>query len=252
MKKIIIVVFLGLMQSSLFSQTKLDVIFENANKLYADEKYEECIKYYTQIIDNGFESVELYYNLGNANFKLRNYPRAILNYEKALLIDPYNDDVQHNLAKAKMYNIDKVEEIPEFIVKSWINKLIGVYSSNGWAIISMVSFLISIICLIIYFFSVSIKYKKTSFYSALLIFIISISAFLFSSNAKSDIKNNKCAIVMQPTITVKGAPRETGTELFIIHEGTKVIIVNKLDDWYEIKLLDGKQGWLLQSDIEII
>jgi tetratricopeptide (TPR) repeat protein len=252
MKKTIIIVFLGFIQICLFSQTKLDVIFENANKLYTEEKYEESIKYYNQILDNGYESSELYYNIGNAYFKLRVYPRAILNYEKALLIDPENENVQHNLAKAKMYNVDKIDEIPEFIAKSMFNELIGFFSSNSWAIISMIFFVLTIGSLLIYFFSAQTKIKKIFFYSALIVLIISLSSFFFSYHAKSDIKNSNGAIIMQPTVTVKGSPRDTGTELFIIHEGTKVIIINKLDNWFEIKLMDGKQGWLPQSTVERI
>jgi tetratricopeptide (TPR) repeat protein len=252
MKKTIVIIILGLIQASLFSQSKLDIIFENANKSYADEKYEESVKFYSQILDNGFESAELYYNIGNAFFKLRNYPKAILNYEKALLIDPDNENFQHNLAKAKMYNVDKVDEIPEFIISSWINKLIGLFSSNRWAIISLTSFAFAIICFLIYFFSATIKLKRISFYSAILIMLISVATYYFTYHAKTDIRNSRGAIVMEPTVTVKGSPRETGIELFIIHEGTKVFIINKLDNWYEIKLLDGKQGWLLSSAVEKI
>lgn len=252
MKKVIIIFILGLIQISLYSQTKLNVIFENANKLYAGEEYEESIKYYSQILDNGFESAEIYYNIGNAYFKLRNYPKAILNYERALLLDPENDNFQHNLAKAKMYNVDKVDEIPEFIVGSWFKSFISILDSNRWAIISLISFAIALGCFILYLFSSAIKFKKISFYAAILIFLISIATFYFSGHAKSDIKNNAGAIVMEPAVTVKSAPRETGTELFIIHEGTKVFIVKKLDNWYEVKLRDGKQGWLLQSAVEKI
>jgi tetratricopeptide (TPR) repeat protein len=252
MKKVIFIFILGLFETGLFSQAKLNVVFDNANKLYSQEKYEDAIKYYNQILDNGYESAEVYFNIGNSYFKLRNYPKAILNYERALIIDPDNDNFRHNLAKAKMYNVDKIDEIPEFILQSWFNDLIGIFSSNYWAIISLFTFIIALFAFLIYLFSASFKIKKISFYSGIIIIILSILAYYFSYHSKSDIKNNTGAIVMEPSVTVKGAPRESGTELFIIHEGTKVILLKKLDSWYEIKLLDGKQGWLQQTAIEKI
>jgi len=252
MKKSIILILLGIINLCVFSQTKNDISFETANTLYSEEKYEEAIKNYLQILNNGFESSELYYNIGNGYFKTKNYPRAILYYEKALLHNPENDNIQHNLAKAKMYNVDKVDEIPEFIISRWINNLTCILTSNGWSLFSIIVFSLTIICLLIYLFSSVIKYKKTSFYIAVIAFLLSILSLNFSYRLKYNILNSSGAIIMQPTTTVKGSPSETGTELFIIHEGTKVFIVSSLGEWYEIKLSDGKQGWLKKTVIEKI
>lgn len=252
MKKAIIIFILGIIQTSIYSQAKLNVIFDNANKLYAQEKYEESIKYYNQILDNGYESAEVYFNLGNAFFKLRNYPKAILSYERALLLDPDNENFKHNLAKARMYNVDKIDEIPEFILLSWFNDLIGFLGSNQWAMISLCMFFFSIIAFLMYLFSATTGIKRISFYSAVIILLFSILTYYFSYHSKQDIRKNPGAIVIEQSVTVKGSPRESGTELFIIHEGTKVFVLKKLDNWYEIKLMDGKQGWLQESAVEKI
>jgi tetratricopeptide (TPR) repeat protein len=252
MKRLFFITLLGMIQIVSFSQSQLESIFMNANKLFAQDKYEEAIKQYTLINDKGFESAELYYNMGNAYYKIRNYPRAILNYEKALILKPEDDNIQHNLAKVRMLNIDKVEEIPEFIIRRWINKVIDILTSNEWALISLSAFIISLAFFMVYFFAARISLKKIGFYFGFLVTILSVTTFYFSSRSKSMAIKSAGAIIMSPTVTVKSSPQETGTDLFILHEGTKVYIVDKLDTWFEIRLSDGKQGWLQKSNIEAI
>lgn len=229
-----------------------DSLFVSANKQYAAEKYENAIQLYQTIKTKGVESAELYYNLGNACYKLRQYPRAILNYERALLIDPGNEDVKYNLAKAKMYNIDRIDEIPEFVIKHWTNRVITLLTSNTWAIISLVTFLSSLILLMIYFLSGKISMKKVAFYTGTFLILISLSSFYFSYKGKGLVLRRTGAIIMSPTVTIKSTPSETGVNLFILHEGTKVFIIGHLDSWNEIRLSDGKQGWLQSSDLEAI
>jgi tetratricopeptide (TPR) repeat protein len=252
MKRLFFITFLSLIHVFSFSQFQLDLLFKNANNLFAQEKYEEAIKQYTFINDKGFESAELYYNMGNAYYKIRNYPRAILNYEKALIINPEDDNIQHNLAKARMLNIDKIDEIPEFVIRRWVNKLIDVLTSNGWALISLGTFIVSLTFFLVFFFGSRIYLKKYGFYLGFVLIIISVTSFYFSYRSKSMAVKSAGAIVMAPTVTIKSSPQDTGTDLFILHEGTKVFIVGKLDNWFEIKLSDGKQGWLQKSAIEPI
>jgi tetratricopeptide (TPR) repeat protein len=235
-----------------FSQVNTDSMFTAANQLYSREEYENAIQLYQTVKARGYESAELCYNLGNAYYKTREYPKAILNYERALLINPINDNIQHNLTKARMYNIDKIDEIPVFIIKRWSNKIITFFSSNGWALISLGAFILSLALLLLYFLSPHTSIKKWGFYLALSMLLLAVCTFYFSYKAKSIVVKSNGAIVMSLTVTVKSSPRETGTNLFIVHEGAKVYIVNQLDNWYEIKLSDGKQGWLLKSDIEAI
>ena len=241
-----------LVGTQVFAITAADSAFQAGNKLYAAGKYEEAIKVYSSVVNKHYESAELYYNLGNAYYKMRQYPEAILNYERALLHDPGNKDIRFNLDKARMYNIDKIDEIPQFIVRRWITNLIAMASSDSWAIFSLISFGVFIIALLLYFLSMRLSLKKTGFYLALLFLIVALTSFDFAYKARKFQIANNSAIVMTPTVTVKSSPNENGTSMFIVHEGTKVEIVDHLDVWYEVRLSDGKQGWLMKSDIEKI
>jgi tetratricopeptide (TPR) repeat protein len=234
------------------AEEKLESIFNAANRKYNEAQYDSAIQLYQTIKSRGYESAAMYYNIGNAWFKLRQYPKSILNYERALLIEPGNKNVLYNIAKARMYNVDKIDEIPEFVIKHWSDKAINILSSNSWAIISLVSFVFGLSLFLVYFLSMSLTIKKTAFYAAFFILFGASVSFLFSYKAKSMIVKNNGAIVMSSTVTVRSSPQTTGTNLFVIHEGTKVYVVGQLDNWYEIRLGDGKQGWLLTSDIEII
>jgi tetratricopeptide (TPR) repeat protein len=229
-----------------------DSVFNEANRNYINQNYEEAIEQYKSILDQGYESAELYYNLGNAYYKITNYPKAILFYEKALLHDPRNKNIKFNLAKAQIYIVDKINEIPEFIIKKWWHVVVTWFRSDFWAKLSLLSFVIGIVGLLIFSLTKKISLRRTGFYTGLILILFSIFSFIMAAEAKSVLINSNGAIVMTPTVTVKGSPSNSSTDLFIIHEGTKVYILDEFDEWFEIKLSDGKQGWLLKTDIEPI
>lgn len=229
-----------------------DSVFTRANIAYSENDFDRAIPLYKSIIDNGYESAELYFNLGNAWYRSRNYPRAILNYERALLLDPMNENILHNLEKARLYNVDKIDEIPEIIIQRGIKQVVGMLRSNTWAIFSMALFIAGLILLMVYFMSLKIQLKRIGFYTGVILLIFSLLSFGLAAKAKKMQLESKGAIVLTPSVTVKGSPAIGGTDLFIIHEGTKVFIQDSINDWYEIKLSDGKQGWLPQADIEVI
>lgn len=229
-----------------------DSVFYQANNRYATENFTEAIELYESIISQGFESGELYYNLGNAYYKTKNYPKSILNYERALLHDPRNEDIIHNLAKARMYIIDKIDEIPEIALERWINGLIILFTSNTWAILSVLVFFLGILFMLVYFLSSRLTLRRMGFYTGLILLLFSVTFFYLSVKSKILVEKSNAGIVMTSTVTVKSSPRDSGTNLFIIHEGTKVLIVDSLESWYEIRLSDGKQGWMQQKDVEPI
>lgn len=229
-----------------------DSVFYKANNNYALGDFTKAIELYEIILLDGLESGELYYNLGNAYYKNQNYPKSILNYERALLYDPRDEDILHNLAKSRMHIIDKIDEIPEFVIKSWINNLIILFTSNVWAILSMITFFLGLLLFLMYFLSFKLMLKRIGFYAGIIALIFSFTFLYLSFKSKSLLKNSSGGIIMTSTVTVKASPRDTGTDLFIIHEGTKVLIIDSLDTWYEIRLSDGKQGWMQQKDVEAI
>jgi tetratricopeptide (TPR) repeat protein len=234
------------------SKLNSDSLFNSANKAYIDKKYNESTNSYEILINKGFRSTELFYNAGNAYFKTGNYAKAILNYERAKLIDPTNSDIDFNLTKTRTYVIDKIETIPDFFIKAWLKNALSVLSPNIWAIISLLSFVVFILLYLFYLLAGKANIKRLSFYLGLLLLIVSILTLTFSFKTRKYIEKSDSAIIMSPTVTVKSSPDLESTDIFIIHEGTKVYIIRLLGNWTEIKLTDGKQGWLESSTIEKI
>jgi tetratricopeptide (TPR) repeat protein len=254
MKKIVSVIFvLNFLLIQLFS-AKLDVdsVFDAGNQAYIEKRYNEAISNYETLTNNGFRSAELFYNTGNANFKSGNYAKAILFYERAKLIEPGNGDIDFNLAKARTYVIDKIEIIPDFFIKSWFKSTISNLSSNSWAVLSVFAFVVFMILFLIYLLIARVNIKKFSFYVGVLLLLISIVSLTFAFKTRQFIDSSNGAIVMYPTVTVKSSPDMESADAFIIHEGTKVFIIRSLNGWNEIKLTDGKQGWLESQTIEKI
>jgi len=241
-----------LFSSGIVGQTTYDSTFLKGNNAYAAGDFERAISNYNLILNSGFESAELYLNLGNAYYKLRDYPRAILNYERALLVDPGNEKAQNNLAKAQLYTVDKINQIPEFLITGWMNQFIMLLHSNTWAIISMISFSIGVLLLLVYFLSMTMIVKRVGFYFGFILLVVSLITFYLSYKSRELIMSGNGAIVLSPAVTIKSEPNTSSTDLFIIHEGTKVYIMDESVEWNEIKLTDGKTGWIQKKDIEAI
>lgn len=251
MKKIL---FFIISISSVFyaNAQEVDVTIEKGNKLFADGKFQESAEAYENILESGYESAELYYNIGNAYYKQNVISRAILNYEKALLLAPNDEDIKYNLELCNRLVVDKIEVLPVFFLTQWMRNLRNIFTSDLWAIISIVSFGITLLFISFYLYSSGVGFKKLSFWIGFVMLILSFISFLFSHKQKQQVVNSNTAIVMSPSVTVKSSPDASGTDLFVIHEGTKVEIDDQVSDWKEIKLSDGSKGWLKKDDIEKI
>ena len=248
MKKIIIILSVILLPFVNFAQNPQTLI-DSARVYYTKGDYQKAVDAYKKVLDQGLESSELYYNLGNSYYKLKQAPYAILNYERAKKLDPNNKDINFNLKLAQRFVVDKIDVIPEIFFVKWAKEFVNLYSSDAWAVSSMVSFAIFIAFLLLFLFINSVFVKKFSFYITILFFIISIFAFVFSNIQKKKLLNHNEAIVFSPTVTVKSSPDQSGNELFLIHEGLKVTVTDSLGNWREIQLSDGNKGWLEASDI---
>lgn len=219
---------------------------------YQKGNYNEAIAIYDSILDMGYEAFEVYYNLGNAYYKKGEYTMAILNYERARLINPADEDLLHNLDMVNMFVVDKIETVPEFVVKSWMSSFINSLSSDMWGLFSVVLFITFLLLMIVFLFSRRIVLKKAGFWLGLIAMLLSVVTFIFSYKQLGYVENNNTAIVFSPSVTVKGSPDERGTDLFLIHEGLKVSVQDKVGDWVEIKLSDGNVGWMPEKGIEYI
>ncbi|HAN17745.1 MAG: hypothetical protein A2X13_08325 [Bacteroidetes bacterium GWC2_33_15] len=229
-----------------------DSLWVKANDYFVKNNFEKAIETYQVINNRGLHSAELYYNMGNTYYKLNKIAQAILYYEKAAELAPHNDDIAYNLELANRNVLDKIEKIPVFFITAWGKSFINLFSSDLWAKISIVSFIIALVFISIFLYTRRYGLKKLSFWFGIIIIFTSILSFYCSYNQKQKIIKNDSAIIMNPSVTVKSSPDFSGTDLFVIHEGTKVWITDEISEWKEIKLSDGSKGWLKSSDIEII
>ncbi len=229
-----------------------DTALKEAEVAYTKEDYAKAIELYEGILKSNGESAAVYYNLGNAYYKAGKIAPAILNYERCLLLDPGDGDIRFNLQLARQKSVDKIEPVGDFFLHRWFDKVQNMGAADSWAQIGIVCFILFIGCLILFFFSKWIHLKKIGFYLGLVFLVLVIFANIFAGNQKDELINRKSAIVFAPTVTVKSSPDASGTDLFILHEGTKISIKSKLGDWNEIEMEDGNVGWMPSKDMEII
>ena len=246
-KSLLVMIMLGWACSSGFAQTKAD-----ADSAYVNGNYQQAIAQYEALLKNG-ASAELYYNLGNAYYRTENITRAVLNYERALLLSPGDRDIRFNLQLARSKTIDKIVPESEMFFITWYHALVNLMSVDGWARMAIISLALVIILFLLYLFSEPIWLRKIGFFGGFLLLLFFVLSNLFAYQQKQNLLYRKGAIVIAPSVTVKSTPAQNGTDLFILHEGTKVTIIDgAMSDWKEIRLADGKEGWIERKRIELI
>ncbi|MBQ8672589.1 MAG: tetratricopeptide repeat protein [Bacteroides sp.] len=219
---------------------------------YLQNDYALAINIYETLLQQG-EAPEVYYNLGNCYYKTDEIAKAILNYERALLLSPNNADFKANLEIARAKTIDKIVSVPEIFFVAWTKGLINCLDTNTWAYLGVVFFIVLLVACALYFLAKQATLKKTGFIIGAIMLLFTILCNIFAAQQKDRLLNRNEAIVMNPSVTVRSTPSESGTSLFILHEGTKVIIKDSsMKEWTEITLEDGKVGWLPATSIEII
>jgi len=249
MKRLFNTILAILLTATLFAQADL---LKKANELYTKDEFKQAIDVYNQILMTNLESPEVYFNLGNAYYKTNQYTQAILNYERAKLLSPDDEDIDFNLQVANQHVVDAIQELPGIFIVRWWNSLVNSQTTDTWAVISIISFLLFLTLAGLYFFARSGDMRRIAFWTACFLISISLFSWSFAAKQKSRLVNHTYAIVMEPSVTVKSSPSEKGTNLFVIHEGLKVKITDKLGDWLEVRLADGNKGWLLTESIERI
>jgi tetratricopeptide (TPR) repeat protein len=227
-------------------------LFEKGNLAFTSKYYEQSIECYEKIISNGYESSGLYYNLGSAYYKQKDYPSAILYFEKALKLDPGDEDINHNLKVANTKIVDKIEDIPEFFMVRWWKFLRNIFAFNTWAIMGIAFLVIALSLFGFYLFSTILKRRKLAFWTSLLFFLFMILSFLCAQSQYSSATSVKDAIIFTPSVTAKSSPDINSTDLFVIHEGTKVRVTDVIGDWSEIKIANGSIGWVNTSAYRVI
>lgn len=226
--------------------------FAIGNNLYKEGKYKEAIENYQKLINDNFYSFELYYNLGNCYYKLQEYPKAILYYEKAKKINAADEELNHNLKLANTHIKDKVDEIPQLFISSAFNELIKSKRADSWGWLAIKTMLLALAAFLLFLFSSKSLYKKIGFFAGIAIVILSILFTILGFKQKKNEVDNSFAILMSPSVNVLSSPDEKATRLFVIHEGIKVKITNKENEWIQIKLSNGNSGWIKAADVENI
>lgn len=238
------------------SSVSVSVNESEAEAAYRQNSFAESIKLYESEIGKNKqikkESPELYYNLGNAYFRDNQIAKAILNYERALLLDPGDSDIRHNLRFAKTRIEDKIDSADSFFVNQWIRSIQNLYTANRWAMIGIVLFLILIIAVGSYVISTQITVRKISFYSGIVLLALVIIANAFAFKQKNKIVNRSTGIVMSASVSIHTSPDAHSQELFRLHEGSKVRIKREEGNWFEIVIANGSVGWLQKKNIEKI
>ncbi|HPV15819.1 MAG TPA: SH3 domain-containing protein [Bacteroidales bacterium] len=226
--------------------------FNKGVELYTASDYEGALREWLDIYDTGYRSAELAYNIGNAYFKLNDVPGSILFYERARLLKPGDNNINYNLQITRTLVVDKFEEIPELFFVRWFDFLSLMLHTNTWAVISIITFIAFLILLSLYIYSSRYKLKVISFWTAVLLLFISASSLAFTLRNRSLVYDSREAVIFSPSVNGKSSPDASGTDLFVLHEGTKVSIEDKVGEWYEVKLSDGNKGWIPLSSLTII
>ncbi|HBE39730.1 MAG TPA: hypothetical protein DDW27_00710 [Bacteroidales bacterium] len=234
------------------SQDSAEERFAKGAELFSAGDYSNALEEWIGLYNIGFRSAELEYNIGNACFKLNNVPGAILFYERAYLKKPSDEDINYNLQIARTLVVDRLEEIPELFFIRWYNYLSLLLPANNWAGISLASFILCLVFLSLYLYTSKYKLKVSGFWLAIIALVISFSSIAFSFRNKNLVHESNKAIILDPVVNGKSSPDASGTDLFVIHEGLKVTVVDGVGDWREIRLPDGNKGWVPENSLEVI
>lgn len=228
-----------------------EVLFNEANEAYANKKYADAVNIYEQVLDSGYVSAELYYNLGNAYYKLDNIPFAILNFERADKLSS-NEDIDHNLALAKLKTVDKIQEVEKIFIFEWIESVRNYLNSGTWSLITIALFWLFFILLGIMLWVNSKGLKKFLFIDSIITLLFFAFAFYFSySSFKVDYVDDY-GILTSASVYVKSSPDSESQDLYILHEGTKVQVLDEVGDWKKIKIANGEVGWIKMNTFQEI
>lgn len=225
---------------------------QQASEYYRNAEFDKAIGVYEQLRNEGYEGTSLYFNLANSYYRVGKLGYAILNYERALKLSPNDEDVKHNLAFANLSTVDRIQPLPTFFLFEWWETLLTSLSVNGWTYAAYFFFIILLFLIVLYFFARTISQQKIILFSGLgtlIIFLMIVSLLVVKINREQTFISG---VIVEQSTTVKTSPDPKSTDAFVIHEGLKVNLEDRLDEWVKIKLADGKVGWVEKGTVEKI
>lgn len=239
-------------QTTFAANVSQQAMKESADALYAKGNYQQASTYYTELLKKG-ESAELYYNLGNCQYRLGNITQSIIAYERALRLNPGDGDTKYNLTFLRGKTIDKIVPVDDMFFVAWYDSVMNMMSINTWSYIAIISFIVALALLLGYLFSVKLWMRKTGFYGGVALLVVFVLCNLFAFQRKQRLSQHNIAIVTTSTLSIKKTPADSGEEAYVIHEGSRVTITDRtMKDWYGVRLDDGKEGWLKKRSVEVI
>jgi len=230
----------------------VEKIFSEANKSFKANEFSTAIEKYESIESQGYRSPELYYNLGNAYYKISKKGKAILNYQRALLItnSASRNDIQYNLELARRSLPDDIEVLPQFFLKRWKNNVRQLATSGTWSFVALLLFWLGIGGFIVWLKGKIRTQKKLGFIVGAVIMILSLIPFYLALDSHNIEKSSDLAVIMESEVDLRSAPDEVSSTIFLLHEGTSVELLDQIGAWYKVKLLNGEQGWLPMNTLE--
>ncbi|WP_339917838.1 SH3 domain-containing protein [Yeosuana marina] len=244
----IVYIIMVLFSTSFYAQNQS--LFEQGNKLYNQGKYAEAIDKYKAILATKKHSEALYFNLANAHYKLNNIAPSIYYYEKALQLAPDDKDIKNNLAFAKNMTIDAIDTVPDAGFSKLVKNITNIMSFDNWAKVAVASVILFVLLFLVYYFTYSTFKKRLAFVTSNLFLFSAAISVIIAFHKYNVYKNDNEAIVFAQESTVKNEPNKRSDEVFRLHEGTKVKILDTISNWKKIKLADGKIGWIENEDIK--
>ena len=230
-----------------------DSLWNAANEAYAQERWEDAVNDYTAIAEASMESAPLWCNLGSAWYKSGNLGKAILCYERALKLDPSYEDARYNLELLNAMKLDRLESVPELILATWMKNLGRTLDSDSWVVCFLVFLVLTLAMVLLFILGSSATSRRAGFFTGVVCLLLAVASLSFSLWQKNEYMKADKAIIMKPVSSVKSSPSgDSAKDLFVLHEGTKVQVLDNVGGWSNIELSDGRQGWLPSSDIEII
>ncbi len=238
--------------TGLLSATENPAMSQMAEDAYNNGDYVSAKNIYQRMLTTTSNAGTLHYNIGNCYFRLKDYPSAILHYEKALKNNPGDADIKHNLYVANTYIKDDITPLPEFFLKKWWKTVINITSSSGWTLLHIVAFIVFLIMLTLFLIIRRYKQKKKAFSGSIIFSVLTVLLLVLAHIRRNFETRTNEAIIFSSSVTVKSAPGASSTNLTELHAGTKVTITNHVDEWVEIRTADGNVGWVPRLDLETI
>jgi len=229
--------------TSLHAQTP-DQMMENANALYQKNDFTGAQKAYKELIDQGYQSPALYYNYGNTHYRTGNLGYALLYYEKALRLSPGDEDIIQNIKIANARTVDKIIEVPKIFITRWWEGLVTWLTLTGWSFVFLLAFVLFLFYLAVYILTKRNSVQRMAFYSGISVFAILILVGVIWTSRLNLETSGDFGILLERSVTVKVSPDSQSNDAFVIHEGIKFSIEERINTWFKIRLADGKIGWI--------